>query len=205
MALLTQQDLENVMGPLKPSQEALAAFLIGRVTAYLRLTTGCSFEPVIDYVFRAKADITGRILLDAFYPTTDVSNFHDFVSDVDIAYPRWDGISTLYNFHPRQVVDITIDYGFEDAPEDIKGVALEAVRRGMAANATTLKTKTVGDVTYVYGDMFSFSSADQEIIDSYSNNSETTMILDGEDGRYSANTLLQSMIPWANGPDYPYE
>lgn len=207
-ALLTVEDLEDAMGGVDftEAQTAVASYLIGRVSSYLESATNCSFSPITDYTARKKANDYGEISLQDFYPVTDISNFHDFCTDLDISYPRWDGIETLRNLFPNQVIDVTFDYGFATVPADIKGVATEACRRGMATNATNLVMKTVGDVIYEYGDMFTFNAADQQVIDSYSSDSQRTLMLGIHRGDpYNSNTLLQQMLPWANGPDCPPE
>jgi hypothetical protein len=203
MGLLTVDELEDAMGGISFTevQTNTANYLINRVSSYLESATGVTFEPVVGFVFRSKADSNGEIRFPV-YPVTDVSNFHDFKSDLDITYPRWDGLELLLGFFPSQVVDVTIDYGMTVVPADIKNVATEAVRRGMSANSTTLVSKTVGDVIYQFGDMLMFPAADQEVIDSYEVHQGTMTLDDRRGDPFSANSLLRSMLPWANGPDW---
>jgi len=203
MGLLTVDELEDAMGgvSLTEAQTNCANYLISRVSSYLESITGVTFEPKTDFTFRAKADMNGQVTTPV-WPVTDVSNFHDFKTDLDITYPRWDGMDMFYGMFPRQVIDITVSYGMETVPIAMKNVAIEAVRRGMSANATSLVSKTVGDVIYVFGDMLTFPAADQEVIDSYEVTQGTYTLDDHRGDPYDAANLLRQMIPWANGPDY---
>lgn len=203
MGLLTVADLKSAMGGVTftAAQTAVAEYLISRVSSYLETTTGVFFEPHVAETIRVKSDYRGTVRPD-LYPITDVSNFHDFVTDEDITYPRWDGMGEFHGFFPNQVVDITLDYGMSSVPDDIQGVATEACKRGMAANPTNLMMKTVGDVIYQYGDMFAFSPADQQVINSYSV-TESTVVTGPSRSPCSTSPLLLQMIPWANGPDWP--
>lgn len=204
--LFTIQELAQAMGnkSFASDDNAKAAHLISKVSSYMETVTGCYFEPHVGTVVRIKADDTGCATLEQWYPVTDISNFHDFKTDLDVTYPRWDGILELYNMWPKQVLDVTINYGFDEVPEDIKRVSIDAVIRGMKTDGTNLKSKQVGDVIYEYGDMFSFPDADQQVIDSYSAEDNRTILLGTQRGEpYTASELLLQMLPWANGPDWP--
>jgi len=206
MSLLTIQDLEDAMGGVTfdSAETAQATFLIDRVSSYLESATSCKFTPVTGKVARLKADGNGEIFLNYWYPVTDISNFHDFKTDLDITYPRWDGIERISRLYPHQVIDMTFNYGFTDVPDDIHNVAVDACRRGMNSVPSNLTLKTVGDVTYQYGDTFAFSAADQNVIDSYSADDVRSVLLEGHRGDpYDSDSLLGLMGFWANGPDLP--
>jgi hypothetical protein len=204
MALVTVSELEDAMGGVdfNDTQIANANYLINRVSTYIESVTNTKFSPVTDFTFRAKSDDSGEIVAPVF-PVTDVSNFHDFVTDLDISYPRWDGMDLFYGLFSKQVVDITVSYGYDTCPDDLKNVVLEACKRGMSVTSTSLIMKTVGDVIYQYGDMLVFPQADQDIIDSYEQKIRTFTLEDRGAGRQDS--LLTQWLPWANGPDMPYD
>lgn len=180
MALLTVEDYEVATGgvELSDGEAGRCQYYIDFLTDYLETRTGITFTRIVGMTRRARADEYGEILLDD-YPVTAVTNIHDVKGDYDFDSPDnwWDGQSTLCGFYPRQVVDVTYDCGLDPVGKALVGVAIEAVKRGMSTPPTSLRKKTVGDVSYEYGDMLSFSTKDDEIIGLYEQ-TETTMRLD---------------------------
>lgn len=205
MALLTVEDYEVATGgaTLSTGEAGRCQYYIDFVSSYLETRTGIVFTKIVGSVERARADDYGEVAL-AVWPVTAVTKIHDVKLDYDLPTPDqyWDGQETLCGLYPRQLIDVTYDCGLDPVPKDLQGVALEAVKRGMATAPTGLTKKIVGDVTYQYGDMLSFSDKDLEIINNY-DVMDSTMRL-GEHiqnpGRFTWNGL-----PISNQGDYYWE
>lgn len=187
MALLTVEDYEVATGgaELSDSEAARCQYYIDFLSDYLETRTGITFSRIIGQTVRVRTDEYGEVLFDD-YPVTDVTKIHDVKDDFDYANPAdyWDGQETLTGFYPRQVLDVTYDCGLDPVGKALSGVAIEAVKRGMATTPTGLKKKIVGDVQYEYGDMLDFSDKDVEIIDLYEQTEHTMRLDSGLTQRY---------------------
>lgn len=199
MAILTVDELQVAMNvTFTDGQAGQAQYYIDRVSSFIENQTGAKFSLVTGQVIREQADSYGEVEM-MVWPISAITNIHDYLTDTDLPANcyRWDGIQTIYWFRPYQVVDVTVDYGIDPVPADIKGIAIEAIRRGMASNPTSLKSKAVGDVVYQYGTMLDFPAEDKAVIQSYTS-TEGTYQLPGpsNDPQYRWSNVL-------NGPDWP--
>lgn len=156
-------------------QSEQVQYYIDVVSSYIETETGCSFVKIVGDVIREEADEAGRISLTQ-EPIHDIQSVVDFQTTIELLPQTqyfWNGINTIRGLYPFQVVDITLDYGYDPCPMDIQGVVVEAIRRGLATGNLPVKQTTVGDVTVIYGDLLTFSKSDLEIIGRYGS-TETT-------------------------------
>lgn len=171
MAIITVDELAAFMGKtFTPSEADQAAALIDVVEAAIESETGMSFTAVTDEVIRIQADGHGIIELKR-KPITAVSSVLD-MDGVAVDYVEFDGLSTLYNLFPSQVVDVTYSHGLATVPRDIRGVALGASSRVMY-NPAGLRQETVGAISVTYPGIggeagtINFSSLERKILAKY--------------------------------------
>lgn len=203
MALLTVEDYEVASGSsLSASEGGRCQYYIDYLSDYLETRTGITFAKLVGVTRRVRADEYGEVLFDD-YPVTAVTKIHIVKGDYDYDNPDdyWDGCERLYGFFPRQVLDVTYDCGLDPVGKALVGVAIEAVKRGMATTPTGLKSKTVGDVSYEYGDMLSFSEKEDEIICLYEQ-SMGTMAADS--GFANLGRAYFNGLPVINQGDYDW-
>lgn len=176
MGLITVDDVEIAVGrPITGAEADQVQYYIDAWSAYIKVYTGTSFTLHTDEVVRLQADYYGLIDFQ-FGPVTDVSD----ISTPDgqtLYYAAWDFLNTIYGLPPHKVVDVTMTYGYEEAPADIASVATQLVVQTMA-NPDGLTSYRVGDVTEGYGGLKpggspSFQSMVGVVLDSY-RTTETT-------------------------------
>lgn len=174
MAIITTEELAAFMGrTFTASETAHAQAVINVVEGAIESETGISFTPVMDDAIRIQADGHGIIELHS-RPVTSVASIVD-MDGIEIDYVEFDGLSTLYNLHPNQVVDIVYSHGFATAPRDIKGVALGSASRVMY-NPSGLRQETVGAISVTYPGIggeagtINFSSFEKGVLSKYSDN-----------------------------------
>ena len=174
MAIITTEELAAFMGrTFTTSETAHAQAVINVVEGAIESETGISFTPVMDDAIRIQADGHGIIELRS-RPVTSVASIVD-MDGIEIDYVEFDGLSTLYNLYPNQVVDIVYSHGFATAPKDIKGVALGSASRVMY-NPSGLRQETVGAISVTYPGIggeagtINFSLLEKGILSKYSDN-----------------------------------
>jgi len=200
MGLITVDDFIVASGGSTLS-DALAAqtdYYINTVSSYIENTTGMTFHLVVDEDVRIKSDGNGEITLE-FEPINDVTAILDWKSQTATDNWCWDGFAVISGLCPFKTYVVTVSYGME-APDDIKGVCTEAVKRGLASDPTGLKMKTVGDVSYQYGDMLAFDESELNILSQYTDLDSTTWSL----ATQRDSKGFHRRLPWAdmilNGP-----
>lgn len=171
MAIITVQELAAFMGrEFTPSESAQASAVIDVVEAAIESETGVSFTQVVDDSIVIQADGHGMIELNR-KPVTAVSSVKD-VNGVEIESWEFDGLSTIYNLYPSQVVNLVYSHGFAVVPRDIKGVALGSASRVMY-NPSGLRQETVGAISVTYPGIggeagtINFSSLERTILRKY--------------------------------------
>lgn len=171
MAMITPAELSAYMGREFTEAEALqATSLIEIVEASIESEAGVSFTPVVDDNIVIQADGHGIIELNK-RPVTDVSYVAD-VNGNEILSWEFDGLSTIYNLYPLQVVHLTYSHGFDTVPRDIRGVALGASSRVMY-NPSGLRQETVGAISVTYPGIggeagtINFSTLERRILSNY--------------------------------------
>lgn len=171
MAIILVADLASFMGRTFTSSESeQASALIDVVEAAIESETGVSFTPVVDDAIRIQADGHGIIELKR-KPVTAVTSVKD-MDGLDIDSVEFDGLATLYNLYPNQVVDIVYSHGFSTVPRDIRGVALGAASRVMY-NPSGLRQETVGAISVTYPGIggeagtINFSALERKILSKY--------------------------------------
>lgn len=171
--LTTVDRLEELTGPLEEAEEGPAVFMIELVSAHIISRTGISFE-LKEAVIRRQATWDGRVFLP--YPTHDVSSVRLFPQGGDAYGWQWDGWTTIYNLAGWATVDIDLEYGFEEVPDDLELVtrraSFELFRREIRREPGTLADRAVGDIRerYASGELDPeqvFTEAERELIDSY--------------------------------------
>lgn len=174
MAIITVDELAAFMGKtFSASERDHAAAVIDVVEGAIESETGVSFIAITDDAVRIQADGHGIIELRS-RPVTAVSSVTDVDGDV-IDYVEFDGLSTLYNLYPNQVVDIVYSHGFPTVPKDIRGVALGSASRVMY-NPSGLRQETVGAISVTYPGIggeagtINFSSLERTILAKYGDN-----------------------------------
>lgn len=172
--IITTEELAAFMGrTFTASETAQAQAIIDVVEGAIESETGVSFTPVTDDEIRLQADGHGIIELRS-RPVTAVSSVTD-VTGVEIDYVEFDGLSTLYNLYPNQVIDLVYSHGFATVPKDIKGVALGSASRVMY-NPSGLRQETVGAISVTYPGVggeagtINFSSLERAILAKYGEN-----------------------------------
>lgn len=174
MAIITADELAAFMGKtFSASEAAQAQAIIDVVEGAIESETGISFTAVADDEIRIQADGHGIIELRS-RPVTAITSVTD-MDGVAIDYVEFDGLSTLYNLYPNQVVDIVYSHGFSTVPKDIKGVALGSASRVMY-NPSGLRQETVGAISVTYPGIggeagtINFSSLERAILAKYGEN-----------------------------------
>lgn len=171
MALLTTDQLQTDMGrdsrPFTEDEIGTAQFFIDLVTAYVESRcAGLSFTELTDYVYRAQADYYGIIQLP-FFPITDITSVKSVRTGVEVGWWDWDDFDTVCELCPFETVDITLDYGFAAAPNDLEIVARSVVRR-MMENPSNIRQQTVGAISETYASVGdSLSSFEDDILSKY--------------------------------------
>lgn len=172
-ALITVDELEEALGrTLVGAEITQAEYYIRTVSAYVQRYTNTFFTPVEDEVVRQQSDYRGMVVLSP-YPIREVGDVTRVLPNpCSGLFYAFDGLDTLYNLEPHTVYDVTISYGYETTPDDIKGVVTEMVRMALA-NPTNLSQYRVGDVTETYNTeeapagILSFAGLTQEVLDDY--------------------------------------
>ena len=195
MGLLTVDEFINASGgpSLSDAQTAQTQYYIDTVSGYLEDRTGTTFHLVIDDEVKMKTDGNGTIVIQ-FDPINDVTQIVDWKTQVVEPDWCWDGFDQLTGLCAFRTYLVTVSYGMVATPS-IKGVCIEAVKRGLASNPTGLKMKTVGDVSYQYGDMLAFSEDDKLVISNYTDLDMTTWSLATDRDHKGFNRRW----PWASG------
>jgi hypothetical protein len=148
VAIITVEELAAFMGKtFTASESEQAQAIIDVVEGAIESETGASFTPVLDDVVRVQADGHGIVELKS-KPVTDVSSVLNMDGE-EIQYWEFDGLATIYNLFPQQVVDITYSHGFNQIPRDIRGVALGVASR-VLYNPAGLRQETVGAISVTY-------------------------------------------------------
>ena len=148
MAIITVEELAAFMGrEFSTSERTQAEAIISVVESAIESETGVSFTHKANDVVRLQADGHGIIELHS-RPVTDVTSVLD-VNDEEIDHWEFDGLTTIYNLFPLQVVTITYSHGFDIVPKDIRGVALGIASRVMY-NPSGLRQETVGAISVTY-------------------------------------------------------
>lgn len=184
MSIIDAEDLEVFMGLTFTSSQSLQAQIIADyASSYIEEETSTEFGFHENYTERQAADADGIYTITSL-PVVAVHTIHDYRTDTDLSEGtswRFDGIDTVYGLYPGQVVDVTYDYGAEDPPESIAGVAYSLASRLMNAliegNDQGIILRQVGDVIVQFGDLSSFNMMEQKIIDRYDPFSSYTMDL----------------------------
>lgn len=174
MAIITTDELAAFMGrTFSASEAAQAQAVIDVVESAIESEAGVSFTPVLDEHIRIQADGHGIIELKR-KPITALTSVSD-VDGVAIDSVEFDGLATLYNLFPNQVVDIVYSHGFGTVPRDIRGVALGSASRVMY-NPSGLRQETVGAISVTYPGIggeagtINFSSLERAILAKYGEN-----------------------------------
>lgn len=156
--MFTIADLEVALQrSIDPAQQPYYQRLINQVTAYIEGDTGVAFSLHSNATVRYRAD--GRGVVELIGPVVSVASITPLIqSNYTYRYDgwgwitsQWDGLSDIDGLAPYEVVDVTYTYGYDlpDVPEDIKGVAIDAVVNQIKGrNPADLEEKTVGDITY---------------------------------------------------------
>ncbi|MGW6541227.1 hypothetical protein ACWGDD_36090 [Streptomyces sp. NPDC055011] len=156
--MFTIADLEiPLRRSILPAEEPYYQYLIDQVTAYIETVTGVAFTLHTNETVRYRAD--GHGIVELVGPVVEVANIAPLIqSNYTYRYDGWywmpavwDGLSDIEGLAPYEVVDVTYTYGYDldEVPQDIKGVAMDAVL-GKVNGRTPgdLEEKTVGDITY---------------------------------------------------------
>jgi hypothetical protein len=181
-------------GPaLGDAQAAQTQYYIDTVSGYIEDQTGTTFHLITDEDVRMKTDGHGQIILQ-FDPINDVTQIVDWKTQTVDDNWCWDGFALITGLCYFRTYVVTVSYGMSVVPDSIKGVCVEAVKRGLASNPTGLKMKTVGDVSYQYGDMLAFTDAENLILSQYTEIDMTTWSLATAQDAKGFNRRW----PWAN-------
>ena len=171
MAIITVDELAAFMGrTFSASENDQAAALIDVVESAIESECGVSFTPVTDDSIVIQADGHGIIELKT-KPITSITSISD-VNNESIDYVEFDGLATIYNLAPNQVIRLVYSHGFTTVPRDIRGVALGAASRVMY-NPSGLRQETVGAISVTYPGIggeagtINFSSLERKILAKY--------------------------------------
>jgi hypothetical protein len=169
MALITLAYLEIALNrPLEQSEEANAQYLINATSNYIEEVTDTAFSEHTAVTVREMADYYGLIELSP-YPVKGITSVTAVTYGSSVMW-YWDGLQTIYNLYPNQVVDIVYDYGMDSVPEGIKSVTAEMIKSVIEVLPEgALKSKQVGDVQHVFAESAnaSFNGLGSEILDGY--------------------------------------
>jgi hypothetical protein len=153
VAITTIANLEAALGrELSDAETPRATHYINVISAFIAsYCDAISFQEIEDDVIRRQADYYGIIDIGGG-PISSV----DSVTDADGTEAggwAFDGTDTIAGLAPFQTVDITLTHGTDSIPEDLVGLATEAVLGCVSLQVSgPLKTRTVGDVTYAFQD-----------------------------------------------------
>lgn len=146
-ALIAISDLETALGRTFEDDEEEAKWqrYINSLSDYINSRVDVAFEIITDGVARLQANYEGEIFLKG--PVSKVTSVKDFRTHQEDPYVDWDGISTLFNLWPDQVVDVTWSYGLAGVPDDIKNVMITGVLAALdEGSPIDLRSYKVGDV-----------------------------------------------------------
>lgn len=155
MDLITLEELENALGvtPADDLEEANWIRSIKTVSNFIISYCDTGFELILSDSFRTKASWRGEIHLPKG-PTHKIRSVVDFrFPEGNDLYIDWDGMDTLFNASPNQVVLITYDHGLDGAPDDVKDLCYEGCDT-ILNGPESLKSFQVGDVNEVYTQSF---------------------------------------------------
>lgn len=200
MGLMITPDDVQVAFPNQEIDPGQCAFLIKRASSFVQNKVDVTFGLFTDVVVRKKTDWDGTLYFVEF-PINNLSLIHDVPADLDLSQttpcgPFFDSIDTIYGLIPRHVYDCTIDYGLP-VPDDIKGVLIDAVFRGLNSLPSGLKSLTVGDVIEEYNGLLDFPQYDLDIIENYSTIHATWKTTDA---RFQTREHRHNIV--LNGPDF---
>lgn len=182
MSFIVLDDISVAMGLGTPetfsnNQAAQLQYYIDFVCTYIESECGVSFTQRTDAVRRYTADQWGRVCL--------VENNISVVTDIkdssgnSLQFWTFDGVNQLESFWPWMVVDVTLTYGLTEVPLDIKGVAIEAVKRagGTGKSGQAVNSHQVGDVRDTYSggldSALAFTKTEKDILERYGVSEET--------------------------------
>lgn len=184
MGLIEVQYLEKALGvPVGSLNQDQAQYYIDTVSSYVESYTGVTFTPQVDVTLRLQADYYGQITLH-MKPIQDVTEVlpadQTTPCDILLTTPSWgfDGYDTIYNLQPHSVYLVTLSYGYDEVPQDIKSYVTEQCINKVN-NPNNLEAFRVGDVTETYGtktqvnETVSVAGLGQEVLDSYKDTEET--------------------------------
>lgn len=171
MSLVTIADLEEALG-IEISSEDInpTQFLLDKISAYIETYTGITFSLVEEAEVKLTSDYYG--IIDLPGPVIEVLGVKNWRDDSDVFYWDFNGDSELSGFYPDQTVVVTLSYGYETVPSDIKLVALDmAVSATAAPRISEVTMKTVGDVSEKFAAYSSLANFMDEfsksVLDSY--------------------------------------
>lgn len=189
MGLITLDDLEIASGRIILSaDEPRLQWYIDAVSGYIETYCDQRFSAVANDIFMAMADRRGAIEIPGLTAVASVqlrdnwlATFETLVSGGDYT---WDGIDTIYGLTPYATYKITVSYGWETTPADIKNIVTELVMAGtgLAFGAKGgLKSKRTGDVEEQYGvtveenggPVVTLASLQRTVLDSYRTTTRT--------------------------------
>lgn len=145
------QLIEDALGrSLSETETQRASYYINAISAFIASYCDLiSFEEVVNDQVRLQADYYGIIELGGG-PISEVTSVAS-VDGSEVGGWTFDGTRMIVGLAPFQTVDITYTHGAEEVPEDLQGVATDAVLEALSLNSPgPLKTRTVGDVTYAF-------------------------------------------------------
>lgn len=195
MDLIGIEDVEAALGDsLESGEETQVGYYISLVSAYIESYTNVKFAP---------EEVTARFKTD-YYGTVDLPGPVSSVEDVHYYYGlqaewRWDGYNQIYDLQPEVAVDVEFVAGYSTVPNDIKMVAIEAVKRlyfspAGQENGPLLRYR-VGDVEEMYKPAFNigiggglFNDLETYILDKY---------------KVTASTLRVGFTQHERGPIFP--
>lgn len=178
MSLVSVEEVEAFMGREFTTPEAAQAqAVIDMVEAIVGSeVAGVSFTLVEDDIIDIQADGHGIIELSS-RPVHEVSSILDINGD-EVRYWDFDGLTTIYNLFPLQVVQLTYTHGYETLPADIRAVIIGASSRFMN-NPSGLRQETVGAISVTYPGIqgesgtIMFSSMERNILAKYASQSRS--------------------------------
>lgn len=169
MSLFTLEELAVALGrDIETEEEPVFQFLIDSISDYIETYCGMAFSLHEDETVRYRAD--GHGIVELIGPVIEVHEITT-INGLAIDPPAYDDFDEIFYLEPRSVVDVRYDYGMEEVPGDIKGVAIEAVKGVITGpDSSELDTYSVGDVIEKYRKTFgitTFDTLQTIILDSY--------------------------------------
>jgi len=150
-ALIDVSDIETALGRPAEDDEEEAKWqrYINSLSDYINARVSVSFFPVENGTSRLQADYDGEIQLTG--PVTAVTSVKNFRSQQEDQYVDWDGLQTLFNLLPDQVVDVTWSYGYTDVPDDVVNIMITGVLAAVdEGSPLDMRAYKVGDVDEQY-------------------------------------------------------